>query len=161
MVNDIMIRTKVRSGDIGKIVLMHADHYWKEHGFDHEFEAYVASPLAELVLRKREDERLWVVEKDGRVEGSLALTRVDQNTSQLRWFYLEPELRGHGMGRQLMNELIAFARSKGYSKVILWTVDNLWDAIRVYERNGFKKVETRAHRMWGLDIVEERYELEL
>ncbi len=157
----ISIRTEVRPGDIGRIVLMHAEYYWKEHRFNEEFEAYVAVPLSELVLRKDVDERLWIVEGDGIVRGSLAIAKVDGSTAQLRWFYLEPELRGKGLGRQLMNELIAFARDKGYKRIVLWTVDTLWVAIRVYERSGFKKVERKAHRLWGLDLVEERYELEL
>lgn len=155
----VSIRTEVRPGDIARIVLMHSDYYWREHKFNEEFEAYVAAPLAELIMRKRDDERLWVVEQDGTVKGCIALSRIDGETGQLRWFYLEPELRGKGMGKHLIGCLLGFAKEKGYRRVVLWTVDTLWEAIRVYERCGFKRTGKEAHRLWGLDLVEERYEI--
>jgi GNAT superfamily N-acetyltransferase len=161
MPGGLIIRTEVRPGDIGSMVLIHANYYSKVHRWNEEFEAYVAIPLAELVLRKRPDERLWIVESDGDVKGCIALARSDEGTAQLRWFYLDPSLRGKGLGTRLVMDLLAFAREKRYRRVILWTVDSLWDAIRVYERCGFRAVERKAHKVWGLDLVEVMYELEL
>jgi hypothetical protein len=43
--------------------------------------------------------------------------------------------------------------------VILWTVSALEAAGRLYRRAGFVRTEEKAGRHWGVDVVEEKYEL--
>jgi GNAT superfamily N-acetyltransferase len=35
-------------------------------------------------------------------------------------FYVVPEMRGHGLGRKLLNKALSWSRAKGVDAVILW-----------------------------------------
>jgi hypothetical protein len=95
---NICIRTDVRPGDVGAIVQMHGVIYAREYGFNSRFEAYVAGPLAEFVLKNSPRERLWVAEQKGQVVGSVAIVEASDTIAQLRWFLVDPSTRGAGLG---------------------------------------------------------------
>ena len=86
---------------------------------------------------------------------------ADDRTAQLRWFLVDPDLRRAGLGRQLLTEAVAFARESGYETVILWTVSVLKAASRLYASVGFRRVSAEPRRLWGVDVVDEKYELAL
>jgi len=153
----VTLRTDLRPGDIGSLVRLHGVTYAREHGFDTTFEAYVAGPLSGFVLAASPRERLWIAEREGRIAGCVAIVAASENEAQLRWFLVEPSERGRGLGTRLLREAVAFCRERGYRSVFLWTVSALADAARLYERAGFRKVEEKPSRRWGVDVVEERY----
>jgi GNAT superfamily N-acetyltransferase len=155
------LRTHLRPGDIGWIVYRHGVLYAQEYGFDLTFEAYVAGPLAEFARSAGEGERLWIAEGDGGFAGCIAIVRAAAGTAQLRWFLVEPGARGRGLGRRLLSEALAFCRECGYASVILWTVRALEAASHLYRCAGFRKVEEKRGRQWGVEVVEEKYELDL
>jgi ribosomal protein S18 acetylase RimI-like enzyme len=157
----VTVRTRLRPGDVGYIVYLHGIAYAQERGFDTSFEAYVARPLADFVLSGSPRERLWVAERDGRIVGCVAIVAAAPQTAQLRWFLVHPGARGTGLGTRLLAEAVAFCKDCGYANVILWTESALTAAARLYQAAGFRKTEERAGRMWGVDLVEEKYELEL
>jgi N-acetylglutamate synthase-like GNAT family acetyltransferase len=157
----ITLRTSLRPGDLGAIVSLHGTLYAREYGFDATFEAYVAGPLAEFVRSGSERERLWIVEQDGRVVGCIAIVVASAETAQLRWFLVDPTVRGAGLGKRLLQEAISFSCRCGYRTIILWTVSALAAAAHLYREAGFQKVEEKPGRMWGQDVIEEKYELTL
>lgn len=156
------LRTTLRPGDIGAVVALHGILYAREYGFDPTFEAYVAGPLADFVLRASPRERIWLAEQDGRIVGCVAIVaeETDGTTAQLRWFLVDPALRGMGLGRRLLEEAVAFSRAAGYERIVLWTVSALHAAARLYQAAGFRKTESRPGVRWGVAVVEEKYELE-
>ena len=106
-------------------------------------------------------DRLWVAERDGRIIGSVAIVAASPQTAQLRWFLVDPNERGAGLGKRLLDEAVTFCKGCGYGAVILWTVSALAAAAHLYRRAGFEKVEERPGRLWGVDVIEEKYELRL
>src|SRR5262250_2157415 len=110
----ITLRTDVRPGDIGAVVLLHGLLYAREYGFDPTFEAYVAGPLAAFVCARSDRERLWLAEQDGVIVGCIAVVAASPETAQLRWFLVEPSVRGAGLGKRLLQESITFSRNCGY-----------------------------------------------
>jgi len=157
----IVLRHALRPGDVGAIVSMHGLLYAREYDFDSTFEAYVASPLAEFVLRGSPRERLWLAERDGMVVGSIAIVGESEQVGQLRWFLVAPEARGTGLGKRLIQEAIAFSRDARYKCVILWTISALHAAAHLYRSAGFERVESVPGRRWGVNVVEEKYQLTL
>jgi GNAT superfamily N-acetyltransferase len=157
----ISVRTTLRPGDVGEIVRLHGVVYAREHGFDATFEAYVAEPLARFVTQGLPRERLWIAEREGAIVGCVAIVAASPRAAQLRWFLVDPAARGHGLGTRLLDEAIAFSRASGYRSILLWTVSALAPAARLYRAKGFGKIEEKPGRMWGVDVVEERYELNL
>ncbi|MBW1720954.1 MAG: GNAT family N-acetyltransferase [Deltaproteobacteria bacterium] len=159
----IIVRHDLRPGDMGSIIHLHGKLYGEEHGFDHTFEIHVAEPLVEFVRNYSQGrgKKIWIVEKEGRVMGSLAIVRCSDEEAQLRWFLVHPELRGKGIGRRLVEEALSFCRESGFSSVFLWTVNTLKPAASLYRSVGFKKTAESTARMWGKVITEERYDLVL
>ncbi len=157
----IIIRTIIKPGDTGYITFLHGKLYAEECGFDHTFEPYVAIPLSEFVKNQGPRERIWIVERDGLVMGSVAVVKCSDGQAQLRWLLLHPELRERGIGRQLIEEALAFARRCGYSSIFLLTVDILPRAAGLYKSFGFKVTEETKTRMWGREMTEQKYELNL
>jgi GNAT superfamily N-acetyltransferase len=149
---------------------MHAETYAREHGFDERFEAHVARGLAGFAAalgQARDDPgatepgRLWVAERAGATVGTVALTDEGDGVGQLRWFLVSPDARGRGLGGRLLQTLLDHARDRGFTDVKLWTVHMLDAAARLYTDAGFRCTERHSTRLFGQDLDELRYDLEL
>lgn len=158
---NISIRHNLQPGDIGYITYLHGVLYAKECGWDHTLEAYVAPPLAKFATSQTSRERIWIVEKDGEIAGSIAIVESSKTEAQLRWLLLCEEVRGYGIGRLLVEEAVAFCRECGYSSVFLWTVRGLAAAAHLYESAGFQLTEEKTHEIWGAMLTEQRFDLKL
>ena len=162
MTRPIALRTELRPGDIGHVVQRHGLLYALERGWDHTFEAYVAQPLAEFALSNDAGrEQLWLAEDGERIVGSIAIVDAGGDDAQLRWFLVEPDCRGMGVGTRLMTAALDFCRATSRRRVFLWTVRGLDDAARLYTSAGFRLTETSPSVRWGASVVEERWDLEL
>ena len=157
----ISIRHDLRPGDVGYITYLHGILYAPEQGWNHTFDAYVAIPLAEFAKSQSPRERIWIVEKEGRIIGSAAIVKFSEEEAQLRWLLLGPEARGQGLGRLLVEGALDFCRDAGYSSVFLWTVNTLPIATQLYQSVGFKQMQELTHELWGSIVTEVRYELSL
>ena len=71
-------------GDIGCLTYLHGILYAREYGWDYTFEAYVAEPLAKFTKSHTDRERIWIVEKDGKLSGSIAIVESSKGEAQLR-----------------------------------------------------------------------------
>ena len=63
--------------------------------------------------------------------------------------------------KRLLREAVAFCKECGYADVILWTESVLTAAAHLYQSVGFRKTEEKPGRLWGVDLVDEKYELVL
>jgi GNAT superfamily N-acetyltransferase len=158
---NVKVRHDLKPGDIGYLTYLHGVLYAEECGWDYTFEAYVAGPLAEFAKSRKGRERIWVVEKDGIVAGSVAIVEASKEKAQLRWFLLHPDLRGQGVGRLLIEEAIRFCKENDYSLLFLWTVSALTAAAKLYRSAGFRLAEENTRELWGATVTEQRYDLDL
>lgn len=143
-------------GDVGWAIEQHGRLYAQEFGWNHEFEALVASLFARFVSsRQAASEQFWVAEVDGERVGCVFVVRneEDPKAAQLRCLLIDPSARGLGLGRRLVEECIRFAKSAGYERIVLWTNDVLTAARRVYEQAGFSLVKEYPHHSFGHDLV--------
>jgi N-acetylglutamate synthase-like GNAT family acetyltransferase len=156
----IFIRHDLRPGDVGFITYLHGILY-ADQGWDCTFEAYVATPLIEFAKLHSSRQRIWIVESERRIVGSVAIVKHSENEAQLRWLLLDPEVRGLGLGRRLVEEALEFCREARYSSVFLWTVKTLPKATKLYQSMGFKQTVELTHELWGRTVTEIKYELAL
>jgi N-acetylglutamate synthase-like GNAT family acetyltransferase len=158
------IRRELRPGDLGAIVALHGRLIPPEHGLDSTHEGYIAASVARAALRgwPGEREAAWIVESDGEVAGSIALTDDGDDTAGLRWLALDPSLRGRGLGRRLVGEVVAEARRHGYARLRLETFSDLRTAAHIYREYGFELVHEETGPRWGREqVTYQHYELAL
>ena len=149
-------------GDLGWIVARHGALYSREKGWDERFEGLVAEVVAEFARgHDPARERCWIAVKDGHRVGCALLVRRTAHVAQLRCLLVEPNQRGAGIGKSLVDECIRFAREAGYRKVRLWTDASLASARRIYERAGFRYAGREDHGSFGRGLVGQRWELSL
>ena len=149
-------------GDAQYIIRRHEALYAQEYGLDHTFAAMVDALVTRFAATfDPARECVLIPEMHGQRMGSIAIARADDATAQLRFFLLEPEARGLGIGLKLVEEALAFARSAGYSAIFLETISILTSARALYKRAGFALQSAHPQRLWGRDVVEERWFLRL
>jgi ribosomal protein S18 acetylase RimI-like enzyme len=161
---EVTIRRELRPGDLGAIIAHHGRVYGREYGVDRTFEAMVGAAVAAAGKRgwPHENEGVWIVELDGRHAGSVALTDEGSGQAAVRWVVLDPEVRGQGLGRRLIGEVVAKAREAGYELLWLETFSDLQTAAWIYRSLGFEVQWAQTGPRWGrAEITYQRYELDL
>lgn len=86
-----------------------------------------------------------LVDPAGAVIGSVALHPVRPGTLELRKMYLVACHRRRGLGRALLEHALAEARRRGAVRVTLETATALREALRLYERAGFRRLPFAPH----------------
>ena len=149
-------------GDLGWVVSRQALLYSAEYGWDETYEALAAEIVAQFIeYFDPKRERCWIAEIDGTRVGAVILAKASDEVAKLRLLHVEPEARGHGIGKCLVDECIRFARQAGYQKMTLWTQSILHPARHIYKQAGFQLVCEEPHHSFGKDLVAETWELEL
>lgn len=152
----------LRIGDIGWMTHRQGLLYHQQFGWNGEFEALIAGIYAQYAAApEAPPKQLWVAEREGRIAGSIFVMPSDGlvGSAQLRMLYVEPEARGLGIGRILVDTAVAFARDSGYQRMRLWTHTIQQSARKLYQAAGFAVVESKPHRQFGKDLVSEIWEL--
>src|SRR5207302_294805 len=149
-------------GDFGWVVQRHGALYAQEYAFDAHFESLVARIVAKFVEHlDPQRERCWIAERHGEPVGCVFLVRASRRIAKLRLFLVAPDVRGSAIGKHMVDELIAFARSAGYRTIRLWTQSTLLAARHIYASAGFRRVAEEPHHSFGQDLVAETWELRL
>jgi len=149
-------------GDLGWVVQQHGELYAREWSYSVEFEGLVAGIVAKFVEEfDPQWEKVWIAEVDGERAGAVFLVRQSPTVAKLRLLIVTPQARGLGLGARLTDECIAFARAKGYGKLVLWTQSHLLAARRIYESRGFTMIKAEPNDSFGQDLTSETWELKL
>ena len=100
----------------------------------------------------------WVVRQDGVLVGSVGVERLDTTTAELHRLYLDTGLRGHGLGRALVEAVLAWCRRQAIPRLVLWSDARFDRAHALYERMGFTRTGERTLPDDVNHTVEFRYE---
>lgn len=87
---------------------------------------------------------LCVAEENGEILGCCGIYPTDglpNNCVELVKFYLSSKARGQGIGIKLMEQSIKSTIEFGYSELYLESLPHFDNAIKMYEKLGFKKLE--------------------
>ena len=74
--------------------------------------------------------------------GCVALHSLEPGIGEIKRLYVRPQFRGSGIGKMLTNTVISEAKSIGYKKVRLDTVEpKMKNAVGLYRALGFREIE--------------------
>jgi len=159
---DITFRNELQPGDVGYLIYLHGNIYAKETGYNLEFETYVCKTFYDFLQNyDPAKDRVFIASWQQRIVGAVAILGHSSYLAQLRWLLVHPDMRGIGLGKKLVTDALAFCREKEYKQVYLLTTHQQTTAADIYLKAGFRKTDAHSQQMWGHQLSEERYDLEL
>lgn len=150
-------------GALGRITELHGAYYANEWGLGLYFEAKVATEMAEFLNRFDEAyDGAWFATVDGKVVGAIFVdgSQAQKEGARIRWFIIDPEYHGLGLGNRLMDALMTFCREKQFPRIYLTTFEGLTTARHLYEKHGFNLCGTAdgSHLTGSSDLTEQVFE---
>lgn len=80
---------------------------------------------------------LLLARVDGAAAGCIGVRPLDAQRCEMKRLYVRPQYRDRRLGRQLVEQAIAFARRAGYRSMVLDTLPQMAAAQRLYRDQGF------------------------
>ncbi|MGH9930743.1 MAG: GNAT family N-acetyltransferase [Pyrinomonadaceae bacterium] len=115
--------------------------------------------LRDIEANYRQRGGMFEVIEDGAANllGSFGLYRINKMTCELRKMYFIPGVRGSGLGKYVLERVIAQARELGCKQIVLETSSKLMAANRLYTKFGFEPaysdhLASRADQFYKLDL---------
>jgi len=85
--------------------------------------------------------RLFLAFADEKIAGCIALRKIDDETCEMKRLFVREDFRGSGVGKKLIEKLIAEAQEIGYKQLLLDTLpDKMPKAVALYRIYGFRKI---------------------
>jgi GNAT superfamily N-acetyltransferase len=85
--------------------------------------------------------RLLVAEAGGEVVGCVALRPHKPGICELKRLYVRQAYRGKGLGRRLLEALLAEAVAAGYREAVFDTIESMKEALALYRTFAFEPTE--------------------
>lgn len=83
----------------------------------------------------------YILEADGEIAGVAGLCAMPDgdlpDTSEIKIFYIRPDLQKQGLGRAMMRGALDALHSKGFQRIALWVLKENHAARAFYEKLGF------------------------
>jgi len=114
------------------------------YGLSFDIEAMVTSDLDDRAKFYPPSGRFYVVRHCGSYVGVGCLKRLTPTVAEVQRMYVQPQVRGVGAGRRLVQQLLADARAIGYEIVRLESLRFLSAAHALYKSVGFVEITPYA-----------------
>ena len=92
---------------------------------------------------------IFFYEHEGKVLGTFALIKQRAEVYELGKMAVDFDSRGIGVGQKMMEYCIRFAKSKGWSKLLLYSNTKLQNSIHIYKKFGFIEVPLEKDNPYG------------
>jgi GNAT superfamily N-acetyltransferase len=113
--------------------------YWTSFGFSPCFQGFEAEVAGLPGVYAPPGGALVLALIDGHAAGCAALRRFDAQRCEAKRLYVRPQFRGQGVGRGLLDWVIAEARTMGYREIVGDTIPQMALALAMYDRAGFER----------------------
>lgn len=128
--------------------------------FQDDFGSFNEIQVIKVIEQYRQNPSLlehMLVYDDGILKGVINRLYTD-NAVEICDFYVEPFFKGNGIGKQLLQAVIADARQAQKSKVFLMVLKDNLEARKFYEHNGFQETGETGF-IEGTTVADVYYEL--
>lgn len=145
---------------VARVTGTHSSFYSKSFGFGVVFERKVATEISEFLGRiERPMNTIFSAYQGSCFLGSVTIDgeHLGGDTAHLRWFIVDPDAQGLGVGRRLMQCATDFIDVQGFGETKLWTFRGLDAARHLYEISGFYLAEEKVGSQWGTPVTEQLF----
>ncbi len=100
--------------------------------------------LSQYYGKKSQEGAYFIVETEaGEVAGGIGMDLFAEFTrcGEIQKLYVSEKWKRQGLGQKLLEKIETYAKGKGLERLYLETHSNLQEAVRLYERNGYQKIE--------------------
>lgn len=131
LIRDWQTKDRSHAAEVIRSVLAEYGLGWEPDGADID--------VVEVEQHYRQGE-FWVVEHQGSVVGTAAYYPVPRGEQavEIRKMYLQPQIRGQGLGRFLLQSLETRIAEQGYQQIWVETASVLAEAVQLYEASGYE-----------------------
>ena len=121
--------------------------YFYDLNYDWLNEFFYVEEYDEKVLKNCKTE---IIDKGGfiffalnnsEVIGTMALIQKERGVYELNKMAVKKDLRGNGIGHQLIKFIIDYSVDKNFESIILYSNTVLKNSIHLYEKFGFKEID--------------------
>jgi GNAT superfamily N-acetyltransferase len=113
--------------------------YWTSFGFSPCFQGFETEVAGLPGAYAPPGGALVLALIDGHAAGCAALRRFDAQRAEAKRLYVRPQFRGQGVGRALLDWVIAEARTMGYREMVGDSIPQMAVALAMYDRAGFER----------------------
>lgn len=117
----------------------------RDYGMSFDADAMVRSDLTDPDKFHPPGGRFYLASYQGTTVGVGCLKRLDATTGEIQRMYVLPAFRGRGAGRAIALRLIDDARSLGYRRLRLESLEFLEAAHALYRSLGFRQIHPYEH----------------
>lgn len=111
----LTLRHELKAGDLGRLIEFSGIYGHSNFDYPIAFEGYVAETFAEFVINPKPLNRLWMVEDEQGLVGTIGV--VDRgDTAQLRWFSVRPDWRENNLGKFLFGAAMEYIQENDFQK---------------------------------------------
>lgn len=107
------------------------------------------TPTVEQLAARMNEGPIWVAEENGLLLATVSVVSRGEEL-YIRSMAVLPEARGRHLGESLLSIVEGFAKS--HKRLTLSTTPFLFNAIRLYERFGFKRTADGPHDLFGTPL---------
>ena len=121
------------------------DRLRHDYKIEFDVEAMVQSDLSDPYKFHPPHGRFYLARYKDQIAGVGCLKRLETGVGEVQRMYVPPAYRGKGIGRAIANRLIDDARSMGYRKLRLESLEFLDAAHSLYRSVGFQQIDPYVH----------------
>jgi len=111
-----------------------------DYSIEFDVESMVASDLSDSEKFHPPNGRFYLVRYNSDIAGVGCLKKLEDGVGEIQRMYVLPSFRGRGIGRAIVNRLIEDARSIGYRRLKLESLEFLEAAHLLYRSVGFQEI---------------------
>lgn len=162
MYQDVLLTTEFTPEDIESSIRQQREIFGGEFGFLDSSHAYPEKIIRNFAETwNPENDFMLAAKKDGRLVGTITFMGEERPSGRLRFLIVAPDCRGIGLGKEIVQTALDWAKELGYTHIWLTTHNILTTARAMYVSMGFRKTDECPADEVKPGIREETYVIDL
>ena len=117
----------------------------RDYGIEFDVNAMVESDLSDPNKFRPPGGRFYLARYNNAIAGVGCLKKLGEGVGEVQRMYVLPAFRGKGIGRAIVDRLVADARMIGYRQLKLESLEFLKEAHSLYRSVGFREIAPYDH----------------